>query len=121
MNSHIGFWVTAIGLSVAAILAVGQAQAFCIYNKMAYDTVTVTKGSYRVAKKYTSCKKMYGKHAFEHRLTGRCYTCPDKYKRTVWSIKGEKACEMGGFAGIKAKHHRATFVGRYPAPPRTTE
>lgn len=111
MNSHSGFWITAIGLSLVAILAVGQAQAFCIYNKMAYDTVTVSKSSYKVAKTYKSCKKMYGKRAFEHRLTGNCYTCPKKYKRTVWSIKGKKACEKGGIAGIKAKHDRATYVG----------
>jgi len=119
MKTRIQFWGITLALSLCAILAVGQAQAFCIYNKMKYDSVFVEKYSYKTADRYKSCAKVY-KGTFEHFRTGRCYSCPKGYKRTVFKIsggkyKGARACAKGGVAGVKAeKYAKAKYHGAIP-------
>jgi hypothetical protein len=48
------------------------------------------------------------KGSFRHRLTSKCYACPKGYKRTVFDLKGKKACEKVN----KASYKKATKRGK---------
>jgi len=76
-----------------------------------------------------SCGSKYGKSggwgkAFQHMLTGKCYSCPSGYKRSISSISSKSACVKAG-KGVKglvkkilknAKKSRVKYRGKAGCP-----
>jgi F5/8 type C domain-containing protein len=66
------------------------------YNRTAYSVTSDKACSQRVHASYTAATKVgeYGcDEGFLDIGTNKCWTCPDGYRRTVYSVKSEKACE----------------------------